>query len=111
MSVPYQIPGRVPNDDDATQASVYWRRHFDGKPYYDEGELFEDYEPAYRAGHNARLREFGRAYEEVESELQREWETAHPQGRSRTTWEKARHAVRSAWELAARPGKDEPHGT
>ncbi|MEL4893722.1 hypothetical protein PQU63_20280 [Xanthomonas protegens] len=98
MSVPYQIPGRAPNDEDRSTVSQYWRDRFADEPYYSEGERFEDYEPAYHAGHEARIRDFNRAYEQVEAELHRDWD--QNKGSQTLSWSKARHAVRRAWERA-----------
>jgi len=98
MNVTYQIPGRAPDEDDRTAVSRYWRDRFPEEPYYAEGEHYEDYEPAYLAGHEARVRDFERAYEQVEAELRQRWET--DKGSGTLAWSKARHAVRRAWEHA-----------
>lgn len=108
MNVSYQIPGRAPEDDTREVVSRYWRERFGDEPYYSEGELFEDYEPAYLAGHEARIRDFNRAYEQVEAELHREWDAQR--GSRSLAWSKARHAVRRAWEDAARVEPGTPRG-
>lgn len=98
MSVPYQIPGREPNDDQRSAVSQYWRERFVDEPYYTEGERFEDYEPAYHVGHEARVRNLAQAYEQVEADLHRQWDA--DKGSATLSWSKARHAVRRAWERA-----------
>lgn len=99
-NVAYQIPGRTPEDADKDRAvaSTYWREQFSAEPYYVDGDRFEDYEAAYLAGHEARMRDFARAYEQVEAELHRDWDTRR--GASSLSWSKARHAVRRAWDRA-----------
>ncbi|MBK0027997.1 hypothetical protein IAE57_17695 [Stenotrophomonas sp. S48] len=100
----YQIPGRVPDDSTPRQAVFdYWRDRYTAEPYYDDSLLFDDYEPAYRIGHAARVHETRadaiiRAYEQVEAELQGRW--AAERGSSRLEWEQARAAVRRGWDEA-----------
>ncbi|GHH55825.1 hypothetical protein [[Pseudomonas] boreopolis] len=98
MNVSYQVPGRVPEDGTRELVSRYWRERFNGEPYYTDGELFEDYEPAYLAGHEARIRGSERAYDEIEPELHRNWDAQR--GPRSLSWSKARHAVRRGWESA-----------
>ncbi|MEE7548136.1 hypothetical protein HF319_14780 [Xanthomonas sp. Kuri4-1] len=109
MNTPYQIPGRAPDEDDRQDVSSYWRDRFADEPYYAEGERFEDYEAAYVAGHEARVRNFTQAYEQVEAELHRSWDA--DKGSASLAWSKARHAVRRAWERAGEIGsKHDEHG-
>ncbi|CAP53363.1 hypothetical protein EIQ06_11120 [Xanthomonas campestris pv. campestris] len=99
MNVPYQIPGRAPDEGRNQNVSQYWRERFTEEPYYAEGDRYEDYEAAYLAGHEARVRDMARAYDQVEAELHRDWDANR--GSSSLSWSKARHAVRRAWESAA----------
>ena len=41
MNVPYQIPGRAPDEDRSQNISTYWRERFTEEPYYTEGDRFE----------------------------------------------------------------------
>lgn len=102
MTASYQIPGRAPQDDDRDEVARYWRERFADEPYYVEGERFENYEGAYIAGHEARVRNFTQAYEQVEAELHRNWDA--DKGSASLAWSKARHAVRRAWERAGEIG-------
>lgn len=88
MNVPYQIPGRAPDEDRSQNVSTYWRERFTEEPYYTEGDRYEDYEGAYLAGHEARIRDNARAYDQVEAELHRDWEAKR--GTSSLSWSKAR---------------------
>ena len=104
MNVTYQIPGRAPADDDRTAVSRYWRERFPEDPYSAKGEPNGDYDPAYLAAHEARVRDFARAYEQVEADLRQRWET--DKGSDSLTWSKARHAVRRGWEHAEHWGRE-----
>ncbi len=107
MGITYQIPGQVPNDGDDTRLSGYWRERFTAEPYYAEGDNFEDFEPAYRAGYQARVRDIARAYDEVEGELQAQWEADRKAGKAKLEWERAKHAVRRAWDEATERGSND----
>jgi len=114
MSPDYQIPGRVPEDDTQREAFTdYWRERYAAEPYYDSSSTFDDYEPAYRLGHQSRAGQVARAYEEVERELETRW--AAERGKSRLEWLQARHAVKRGWEEAIRVDpyldKGTPRGT
>jgi hypothetical protein len=104
MTVTYQIPGRAPEENERDAVSRYWREQFPEEPYYAEGEHYEDYEPAFLAGHEARVRNFEQAYEQVEAELRQRWEA--DKGSDSLAWSKARHAVRRAWERAGHWGRE-----
>ena len=78
---------------DTAREDVYWRANFRGRPYITADD---DYGPAYAYGIVSFGRFQGRPYEEVESELSRDWEIF--KGRSRLTWERATNAVRDAWD-------------
>jgi len=104
MTVTYQIPGRVPDEGERDEVSRYWRGRFPEEPYFVEGEHYEEYEPAYLAGHEARVRDYARAYEQVEAEVRQRWEA--DKGRQSLPWSKARHAVRRAWEHAEHWGRE-----
>lgn len=82
----------------------YWREHYTSEPYYETGDSYEHYEPAYRLGYEGYLkhRNTGRTYDEVEADLRRDYEREHG---SPLAWEKAKHAVRKAWHRAERAFK------
>lgn len=99
MSPEYQIPGRVPEDGVPREAVTdYWRERYPSEPYYDAALPFDDFEPAYRLGHQTRAQDIARAYDEVERELETRW--AAERGQSRLDWLQARHAVKRGWEDA-----------
>ena len=74
----------------------YWRDNYAGRPYIASGTTYDDYSPAYRYGTEAYSRYPGRRFDEVESDLGRDWPTAR--GNSSLEWEHAKHASRDAWQ-------------
>lgn len=85
---------------DPTIEEAYWRDQHSKQPYYQDGEDFEIYRPAYRAGYEGRGRFANRAFDEVEPDLQRDYEANR--GTSTLDWPKAKQATLSAWERASR---------
>ena len=83
---------------------THWKQQFEKEPYYESGRTFSDYDPAYRVGAEARERYAGKRFEQIESDLQNDWEQA--KGSARIGWDKAKQAVRAAWDRIehARPG-------
>jgi hypothetical protein len=82
-----------PEDEDA-----YWRENYYKFDYVLPGDTYEDYEPAYRYGREARHRFRDQTFEDVENTLANDWETT--KGASRLTWERAKRPARDAWERA-----------
>lgn len=75
---------------------AHWKQQFSNEPYYESGRDFSDYDEAYRIGTEGRELHSGKRFEQIEPDLQREWE----QGKDATSigWDKARQAVRAAWD-------------
>lgn len=82
---------------DPTREDAYWNDNYRSQPWYESEYTYEDYRPAFRTGYEAygRYARVGKTYEQVEPELQRDWERSR--GTSRLNWEKARLATRAAW--------------
>lgn len=97
MGSEFQIPGRTPDRIDREAVSEYWHERFFTESYYTVGDRFEHFEPAYLAGHEARIRDFNLAYEQVEEELRSRWQQ---DSHSSLSWARARLAIRRAWEAA-----------
>jgi hypothetical protein len=91
---------------DPTAEDAYWRSHYNKRPYYDNSATYDDYQPAYRHGWEARSRYRDRPFEDVEPELEQEWDTI--KDRSQLTWHKAKHATRDAWDRVERSYKQKP---
>ena len=99
-------------DLDPVAEGDYWRENFRRRPYFEAEKEYSDYEPAYRYGwERAGLSEYrNRGFEEIELDLQREWEELPAE--ELPGWEEARGPARDAFERAAnrtrtRDAKDE----
>ena len=78
-----------------TAEEAYWRDNYSTRPYVGPGDSYELYLPAYRYGWESRPHFVGSSFDEVESDLGREWDRVR--GSSTLGWDKARHAARDAW--------------
>lgn len=86
----------TPNTEAATgMDNDAYRSHWQSA-YASQGGRYEDFEPAYRFGSAQRQNEIyrDRHWNDIEPELRQSWEGQH----AHTPWEKAREAVRHAWE-------------
>lgn len=74
-----------------------YRRHFEAN-YAGEGHRFDDYDPAYRYGHElARNDEYqGMDWTAVAPRARQEWEARQPGQES--TWDRFKEAIRHGWE-------------
>jgi hypothetical protein len=81
---------------DPSAEEAYWRENYDTQPYYEVGYLYEDYHPAYRTGWEGRGRYEGRSFDEVERELEADYNRYR--GGSRLDWGSNRIAARAAWD-------------
>jgi hypothetical protein len=90
---------------DPTVEDGYWRTNYSKRAYAVKNAPYDTYQPAYRAGYEGFIRHPGKRYEEVESELQRDYEKSR--GNSSLSWDNAKLATRDAWRRVeeAQPGK------
>ena len=108
-----------------TTEDAYWRENYKTRPYAgsatanpgvtaaDTSSSFtyeDDYRPAYRYGWESRSRYKGKRFEDVESDLGRDWERA--KDKSRLSWDRAKEATRDAWHRVERaiPGDADRDG-
>lgn len=80
---------------DPTREDAYWRDNYGQRPYVEHGSTYDDYGPAYGFGVDAFNRYPGRPFDEVEPEMSHRWSAER--GASSLPWDRARHAVRDAW--------------
>jgi hypothetical protein len=80
---------------DPTQEEAYWRANFSDRDYVGEQGSFDDYGPAYRYGVDAHTNYPGQHFDEIESDLSRDW--GRSRGNSRLEWNDAKAATRDAW--------------
>ena len=83
---------------DPTTEDNWLRENFSGRPYVKQGETFDTYHPAYRYGGEAESRYRDRGFSDIESDLERDWESR--QDRGNMTWSHARGAVEDAYNRA-----------
>jgi hypothetical protein len=83
---------------DPTREDAYWRDNYSTRPYVEKGASYDDYGPAYGFGVDAVTRYPGRKFEDLESEMSRNWTDAN--GSSSLRWERARDAARDAFNRA-----------
>lgn len=81
---------------DPAAEETYWRDNFTARPYVNTGSTYDDYGPAYRFGVDSYSKYPDRRFDEVESDLGRDWNSAR--GKSSLEWEHAKHASRDAWQ-------------
>ena len=90
------LAGRSIAKADPVAEDAYWRDNYATRPYVEGGSTYDDYAPAYRYGVESYARYPDRKFDDVESDLSRDWGTAR--GRSSLEWERAKHATRDAWQ-------------
>ena len=95
---------------DPTIEDAYWRENFRSRPYVAEGSTYDDYGPAYQYGVENYPKYPGRKFDDVESDLSRDWQRA--KGKSSLEWERAKHATKDAWHRVERalPGDADGDG-
>lgn len=79
---------------DPTAEDAHWRENYAKRPYYSQDVNYEAYAPAYRHGWESQAKYPGRRFEDVERELQTDWEKSNA-GKI-LAWEKAKLAARDA---------------
>ena len=87
---------------DPTIEDVYWRENFERQPYYQKGMTYDDYAPAYRLGWESRGRYTGAKFDDIDADLARDYDNSR--GKSRLSWDHAKHATRDAWHRVERAG-------
>lgn len=85
--------GAVAEMIDPAAEDAFWRENHKGRPYAAGGSSYDDYGPAYRYG----VESFGRYPQRDFDEfaLSRGWQASR--GTSSLDWDRAKHAVRDAW--------------
>ena len=89
---------------DADAEDAYWRSQFQREPYYVAPHTYDDYAPAFLTGYLGYSRLAGSRYEDIESDLERDY-SANRAG-SNLTWLEAKPATRAAWQRVERAQPD-----
>jgi|EndMetStandDraft_4_1072995.scaffolds.fasta_scaffold262469_2 hypothetical protein len=75
----------------------YWQTNYRSRPYASsEGRQYDYYQPGYRYGYEAANRYRDRDWDDVESDLEKDWNGYQYRGTS--TWQQMKAAVRDAWD-------------
>jgi hypothetical protein len=86
--------------DPGAMDDLYWRENYRVMSGADPTREYEYYQPAYRFGWESYSRYGRRSFDEIDEELQREWEEMRaPSG---PDWTEARGPARAAWDRVAR---------
>ncbi len=93
---------------DPTVEDTYWREAYSSSPYVENGASYEIYRPAYRTGYEGYTRYPDKTYEEAESDLRRDYEESG--GNATLPWDKAKYAVRDAWNRVHTAFSDDQNG-
>jgi hypothetical protein len=80
---------------DPTVEEAYWKENYVREPYYQKGLSYDHYAPAYRTGYEGRSKFAGRKFEEVERDLESDYN--QNKGTSQLRWDQARPAAHAAW--------------
>lgn len=93
------LAGKAAAEDiDPTVELDYWHSSFHTQPYAN-GKRFDDFRPAYHYGVTSYLKYPDASFDDVESNLARDWNVAG--GRSKLDWADARIATKDAWDRLA----------
>jgi hypothetical protein len=79
---------------DPTVEDAYWRDNYRNEPYFAASHDYDYYAPAYRTGYEGRVKYHGRAFDEVEDDLRRDY--VDNNGRI-DSWNEVKDASRAAW--------------
>ena len=104
------ISGAIAEAVNPTEYTTHFEKNDKTAPYYVSGSEWKDYEPAYKYGYDTYGQYQGRKFEEVESDLERNWEAT--KANSRLGWTEAKGAVRDGWHHIERamPGDADRDG-
>ncbi len=93
-----------------TEYSRHFEANYRNAPYYSAGREWSDYEPAYKYGYDTYGQYRGQRFEDIESDLERNWEATKAD--SRLAWNEAKGAVRDGWHHIERamPGDADGDG-
>ncbi|MET1114954.1 MAG: hypothetical protein ABWY08_08355 [Comamonas sp.] len=89
------MAGKGVADADPVAEDTYWRDNYSSRPYA-SGASYDELGPAYRYGVDSYSKYQGRSFDEVDTDLSRDWGTAR--GTSSADWDRARPAARDAWD-------------
>lgn len=78
-----------------TEYTDHFKTQYKSTPYYTAGREWNDYAPAYKYGYDTYGQNRGQKFEDVETNLERDWNRVKAD--SRLEWNEAKQAVRDGW--------------
>ena len=78
-----------------TEYHDHFKTEYKNTPYYTAGREWNDYEPAYQDGYDTYGQYRGQRFEDVETDLERNWDKTR--AKSNLEWNEAKQAVRDGW--------------
>jgi len=95
---------------DPTAEDAYWRDNYKNETYANRDLGYDQYEPAYRTGYTGYGKHAGKKWDDVENDLQRDYEET--KGQSSLAWSDAKDASKAAWHKVERalPGDADRDG-
>lgn len=102
--------GAIAEAVNPTDYTDHFRKTYQSSRYYNQGRTWDDYAPAYDYGYKTYGNYRGQRFEQVENELERDWNSA--KANSRLAWNEAKGAVRDGWHYIERrlPGDADGDG-
>ena len=93
-----------------TDYQDHFKNTYQERPYYKSGREWNDYQPAYQYGYDTYGQYRGQRFEDVETDLERNW--ASTRNNSKLEWNDAKGAVRDGWHHIERamPGDADRDG-
>jgi uncharacterized protein YcfJ len=93
-----------------TDYTDHFEREYRSTPYYNADRDWNDYEPAYKYGYDTYGQYRGQRFEDVEPQLERDWNST--KANSRLAWNEAKGAVKEGWHHIERamPGDADRDG-
>ncbi len=88
--------GSIAEVIDPTAEDAYWNENYASRPYVEKGASYDTYRPAYQYGYQARAQHMDKSFEDVDSDLSGNWDQSRKD--SSLSWDKARPAVRDAFD-------------
>jgi len=106
----YAAGGAIAETVNPEEYENHFRESYSAAPYYSDRYKWDDYQPAYQYGYNRYGEYKGQRFEDVEPQLQRDWDSSR--GQSKMAWNDAKGAVRDGWHYIERavPGDADRDG-
>ena len=102
--------GAIAEAVNPTEYNSHFESNYQAAPYYQAGNEWKDYQPAYKYGYDTYGQYQGQRFEDVETNLEQNWNATKAD--SRLAWSDAKGAVRDGWHHIERamPGDADRDG-